>query len=83
VSAPLPSSARFSALIFLAGVALIVASGFFPGLRPQFPASNGRMEPLSMTITIQIVMLALSAIMLWLTKPAIEAIPRPKPPRLV
>ena len=31
-----------------------------------------------MTVTIQIVMLALSAIMLWLTKPAIESIPRTK-----
>ena len=75
---PLPPCARLSALIFLAGVAFIVVSGFFSGLRPQFPDSNGKMEPLSMTITIQIVMLALSAIMLWLTRPAIESIPRTK-----
>ena len=76
--APLPFSARLSALIFLAGVAFIVVSGFFPGLRPQFPCRNGNMEPLSMTLTIQLVMLALSAIMLWLTKPPIEPIPRTK-----
>ena len=76
--APLPPNARLSALIFLAGVAFIVVSGFFSGLRPQFPGSDGSLEPLSMTITIQIVMLALSAIMLWLTKPAIESIPRTK-----
>jgi anaerobic C4-dicarboxylate transporter DcuA len=74
----LPPNARFSALIFLAGVALIVVSGLFPGLRPHFPASNGQMEPLSMTITIQIVMLALAALMVWLTRPAMEAIPRTK-----
>jgi anaerobic C4-dicarboxylate transporter DcuA len=59
-------------------VAFIVVSGFFPGLRPQFPGSNGSMERLSMTLTIQLVRLALSAIMLWLTKPAIESIPRTK-----
>jgi anaerobic C4-dicarboxylate transporter DcuA len=71
-------SARLSALIFLAGVAFVVVSGFIPALRPHFPASNGRLEPLSMTLAIQIVMLALSAIMLWLTRPAIESIPRTK-----
>jgi anaerobic C4-dicarboxylate transporter DcuA len=76
--AQLPPGARLSALLFLAGVAFIVVSGFFPGLRPQFPGSNGDAERLSMTLTIQIVMLALSAIMLWLTKPAIESIPRTK-----
>ena len=74
----MPPRARLSALIFLAGVAFIVVSGFFSGLRPHFPGSNGSLEPLSMTITIQIVMLALSAIMLWLTRPAIESIPRTK-----
>jgi anaerobic C4-dicarboxylate transporter DcuA len=76
--APLPPCARLSALLFLAGVAFIVVSGLFPGLRPHFPTSSGKLEPVSMTITIQIVMLALSAIMLWLTKPAIESVPRTK-----
>src|SRR5262249_58399585 len=70
-SATLPPTARLRALRFFAGVAFIVVSGFFSGLRPHVPSSTGPMQPLSMTITIQIVMLALSAIMLWLTKPAI------------
>jgi anaerobic C4-dicarboxylate transporter DcuA len=76
--AQLPPGARLSALIFLAGVAFIVVSGFFPGLRPQFRGNNDNIERLSMTLTIQIVMLALSAVMLWLTKPAVESIPRTK-----
>jgi anaerobic C4-dicarboxylate transporter DcuA len=74
----LAPGARLSALLFLAGVAFIMVSGFFPALRPQFPSSNGSLERLSMTLTIQMVMLALSAIMLWLTRPAIESIPRTK-----
>ncbi len=73
----LPTSARLSALIFLAGVAFIVVCGLFPQLRPQVPGANGS-EPLSMTVTIQIVMLSIAALMLWLTKAPVAAVPTTK-----
>jgi anaerobic C4-dicarboxylate transporter DcuA len=62
-----PASAKLSAFIFLAGVALIIILGIFPSLRPVF-LHQGKLEPLSMTSTIQIVMLSIAALSLLLTK---------------
>lgn len=72
---PLPKTARLSALMFLLGVAIIVATGLFPGLRPQI-AKAGTSVPLDMATTIQVVMLALAALILLFTKVPAAAVPR-------
>jgi anaerobic C4-dicarboxylate transporter DcuA len=69
---PLKPSARPSAFIFLAGVALVVLFGFFPALR-QIP---GTKAPLGMPIVIEIVMMSVAAIMLALTKVHVDEIPK-------
>ncbi len=57
-------AAKTSALIFLAGVALVVLFGFFPALRTL----PGAKSALAMPIVIEIVMMSVAAIMLLATK---------------
>jgi anaerobic C4-dicarboxylate transporter DcuA len=71
----LPKSARLSALMFLAGVGLIVLAGLFPGLRPAITKGTAT-APLGMADTIQIVMLALAAVMLAATRAPAAKIPK-------
>ena len=75
-SAPLKAGAMTSALIFLAGVALVVLAGIFPELRtvpgPEKPII------LSMPVAIAIVMLAVAAIILTVTKAPVADVPRCK-----
>jgi len=70
--APLKPGARLSAFIFLAGVALVVLFGFFPNLR-QLP---GAKSPLAMPIVIEILMMSVAAIMLLVTKVAVDEVPK-------
>lgn len=63
----LPKSARLSAMMFLGGVALIVATGLFPVLRPQILKANA-LVPLDMATSIQIVMLSVAALILLFTR---------------
>ena len=74
-AAALPASARTSALLFLLGVAFIVAAGVFPALRPLVPKGD-KMVALDMTTTIQIVMLSLAGLMLLVTRPPAASIPK-------
>jgi len=69
---PLKAAAKRSALIFLAGVALVVLSGFFPALR-QLP---GAKAPLAMPTVIEIIMLSVAAVMLVATKVAVDEVPK-------
>jgi len=69
---PLAPAAKASALLFLTGVALVVIFGFFPQLR-QLP---GQKAPLPMPIVIEIVMLAVAAIMLLVTKVNVDEVPK-------
>jgi anaerobic C4-dicarboxylate transporter DcuA len=71
----LPKGARLSAVMFLAGVAMIVLAGLFPGLRPLITKGNSA-APLGMADTIQIVMLSLAALMLLTTKAPAGKIPK-------
>jgi anaerobic C4-dicarboxylate transporter DcuA len=71
----LPWTARTSALMFLFGVALVVAAGLFPVIRPEVPKGN-TMAPLDMATTIQIVMLSVAAITLLVTRVAAGSIPK-------
>lgn len=61
--AALPKTAGLSALLFVLGVAYVVASGFFPILRT--PAGG---KPLAMATFLQIFMLADAAIILAITR---------------
>ena len=73
---PLKRGAKASAFIFLAGVVLVVLSGIFPELRTV----PGAEKPvvLSMPITIAIVMLAIAAVILTVTKAPVAEVPRSK-----
>ncbi|MFO1303535.1 MAG: anaerobic C4-dicarboxylate transporter [Burkholderiales bacterium] len=70
--APLKASAKASAFIFLAGVALVVVFGFFPSLR-MLP---GAKSPLAMPTVIEIVMMSVAAIMLVVTKVLVDEVPK-------
>lgn len=71
----LPPGARLSAMLFLLGVSLIVVAGLFPGLRPLVTKGEAT-APLGMADTIQIVMLALAAVMLLATRTPAGKIPK-------
>ena len=64
--AELPKTAKTSALIFLAGVAMVVALGLFPKLRTL----SGGEKPvvIAMPVAIEMVMLAIAAVLLLVTK---------------
>ena len=69
---PLKPAAKASAFIFLAGVALVVLFGFFPGLRTL----PGAKSALQMPVVIEIVMMAVAAAMLLATKVDVDSIPK-------
>jgi anaerobic C4-dicarboxylate transporter DcuA len=69
---PLKASAKPAATIFLVGVALVVLFGFFPGLRTL----PGAKSALGMPIVIEIVMMAVAAIMLLATKVKVDDVPK-------
>jgi anaerobic C4-dicarboxylate transporter DcuA len=69
---PLKASAKPAAAIFLAGVALVVMFGFFPNLRTL----PGAKSALGMPIVIEIVMMAVAAIMLLVTKVVVDEVPK-------
>ncbi len=61
--AELKPGAKVSVLLFLLGAIMVVLMGAIPSLRPQF---NG--SAMSMAHTIEIIMLAVSALIVWLGK---------------
>ena len=69
---PLKPAAKASAFLFLVGVALVVVFGFFPELR-KLP---GAKDPLQMPIVIEIVMMAVAAVMLLVTKINVNDVPK-------
>jgi len=71
---PLPPTAKVSALIFLAGVALVVVLGLFPQLRTL--SSHGTSTTIAMPTAIEIVMLAVAAIVLTVTKIKPDVVPK-------
>jgi len=68
----LKPAATLSAMIFLAGVGLVVLAGFFPALR-HLP---GAKAPLAMPVVIELVMLSVAAVMLAATKVAVDEVPK-------
>jgi len=69
---PLKASAKPSAYLFLAGVALVVLFGFFPALRTL----PGAKAALGMPIVIEIVMMSVAAIMLLITRVNVDDVPK-------
>lgn len=61
----LPASFYRATIIFLLGIVTIAILGNFPDLLPHFADAKGKMKALSMTTVIQIVMLTVSAIILF------------------
>ena len=66
VKRELPATAKRSAWIFLAGVALVVVAGFFPSVR-EIGWGEGK-EQVPMPVAIEVVMLAVAAVLLLVTK---------------
>lgn len=63
-SKALPASAYRAATIFLLGIAAIAIFGSFPQLLPHFPNAKKVLTPLSMTPTIQLLMLAIATLIM-------------------
>lgn len=56
--------AKFSVAAFLLGVALVILFGFFPSLRPAFSLADGSLKAVSMTETIEMVMMSVAALIM-------------------
>ncbi len=74
---PLRKGAKASAFIFLTGVSLIVLAGIFPQLRTVV-GTGPTPTVLTMPISIAIVMLAVAALILTVTKAPIDEVPKCK-----
>ncbi len=64
---------RNAAVIFLGAVALIVVFGLFPDLRPQIDGDDGT-APVSMTVTIQLLMFVSAALMMLICRPKVAEV---------
>ncbi|HSE94554.1 MAG TPA: anaerobic C4-dicarboxylate transporter [Methylomirabilota bacterium] len=73
----LPKGAKTSAIIFLVGVAVVVLAGAFPDLRPTFVV-DGKPTTLGMPAVIEMIMLAVAAIMVVSTGVKVGAVPATK-----
>ncbi|MER5890019.1 anaerobic C4-dicarboxylate transporter family protein [Streptomyces sp. NPDC001941] len=69
--APRPR-AKWAAYLFLAGTVAVVVSGLFPALRPGAPDGKG---PLSMPATIEILMMAVAALILLVCRVDAKQVP--------
>lgn len=65
--------AKLSVLLFLTGAVVIVLLGLIPGLRPLVETAKV-LQPLSMSATVQMVMLSFSCIIVLLCRPPIDNI---------
>src|SRR5204863_580571 len=69
--------AKTSALIFFAGIALVVFAGIFPNLR-TIPGTAATPFVIGMPVTIAIVMLAVAALILGVTRAPVAEVPKCK-----
>ena len=65
--------AKWSVLVFLTGVILVVLFGSIPSLRPSFEV-NGTTESLTMPQTIEIVMMSMAALILIVGKSGVDKV---------
>jgi len=76
--APLKPRAQASAFIFYGGVAMVVFAGLFPALRTVPGGSGGESVEIGMPVAIAIVMLAVAALILVVTKAPAAEVPKSK-----
>ena len=76
-SKPLKRGAKASAFIFFGGVALVVLAGIFPALR-TVPGKTADPVVVDMPVAIAVVMLAVAALILALTKAPVAEVPKCK-----
>ena len=69
-------NAKISVSIFLIAAVLVVIMGSVESLRPFFPDASGKLKPLGMAHTIEIVMLTAGALILLICRPDGTAITR-------
>jgi len=74
---PLKSGAKASAWIFFGGVALVVLAGIFPQVR-TVPGKTAEPFVVGMPVAIAIVMLAVAALILTLTRAPVAEVPKCK-----
>lgn len=74
---PLRKGAKASAFIFLAGVALVVAAGLYPSIR-TVAGTGPAPVVMTMPVSIAIVMLAVAAVILTVTKAPVGEVPKSK-----
>src|SRR5678815_2787964 len=71
---PLKKGAKLSALIFLAGTAMVVLAGIFPEIRTVGPGDKPTI--MTMPVSIAIVMLAVAALILTVAKAPVGDVPK-------
>lgn len=65
----LPKTYYYAMFIFFIGIICVATLGNFPDLLPAFPKKpGGPAKPISMTVVIQMIMLLVSAVILFVTK---------------
>ncbi len=74
---PLKPGAKASAFIFLAGVAVVVLAGIFPGLR-TVGGAGAEAVVMTMPVSIAIIMLAVAAVILTVSKAPVGEVPKSK-----
>jgi anaerobic C4-dicarboxylate transporter DcuA len=74
---PSTAGAKASTLIFFGGVALVVLAGIFPILR-TVPGKTGEPVIVGMPVAIAVVMLAVAAVILTVTRAPVAEVPRCK-----
>jgi anaerobic C4-dicarboxylate transporter DcuA len=74
---PLKRGAKLSAFFFFGGVALVVVAGLFPALR-TIPGEAAEPVVVGMPIAIAIIMLAVAALIVTVTKAPVAEVPRCK-----
>jgi anaerobic C4-dicarboxylate transporter DcuA len=64
---PISSAAKLSVVLFILGITIIMLCGVWKGLRPSWEI-DGTMQPMAMPVVIEIMMLAISALIVLLCK---------------
>lgn len=76
-TSPLKRGAKASALMFFTGVALVVIAGIFPAVR-TVPGKGSEAVVIGMPVAISIVMLAVAALIVTVTKASVAEVPKCK-----
>ncbi len=67
VTEPVSSTAKLSVILFMLGITTIMLCGMWKGMRPSWEI-NGTMQPMAMPVVIEIMMLAIAALIVLVCK---------------